>query len=561
MIKIVFSVAAAFGIFYFFSARFGWERAFSALADFRWPMGVAALALYGVTISIKAFRFRYFLRGALRFRAIFGIAAIHSFWNNLLPFRSGELSYIYLVRKSGKVDDGANVASLVAARVLDAVVVALFLFLSSFFLISGRFPLGSGERFWLLAFAAGIPFFLWVTALRGNVFRGMISRAAGYSSHPLVRNIFEKINEAVSALAVLSGAGMFVSFFLLSLLVWAGDFLFVWTAFGAAGIILAPTEALFMAAFPVIAALIPFQSPAGIGTFEGTMVAGLLALGIGGGAAVGVSVIFHAVLLFSSFIFFLIAYWFNRLPALGEGVLPRTHTEFYASLNSPEDDFRNSALADLALSYVRGKTLLDAGCGYGLLVSRAQKRGWAVKGIDPDPDAVALSRRLYGDLPIVKSTIDDFNTEELFDTVICLDVLQAVSDDHAALRKIASLVRAGGRLIVAVPSYPRFFGARDRMMAYWRRYRREELAREIASLDFEILEKRYWNMISVVPYFLLYSILKKDTHAAGLRGGNAPWLLARPMLWWFRYVENRINFGFGLSAIIIAQKSSVPYSK
>ncbi len=54
--------------------------------------------------------------------------------------------------------------------------------------------------------------------------------------------------------------------------------------------------------------------------------------------------------------------------------------------------------------------------------------------------------------------------------MVCLNVIEHVDDDVGALRNIRSVLAAGGRAIVLVPSGPWNFGTLDEVLGHKRRY-------------------------------------------------------------------------------------------
>ncbi|MEK7076599.1 MAG: lysylphosphatidylglycerol synthase domain-containing protein, partial [Patescibacteria group bacterium] len=130
--------------------------------------------------------------------------------------------------------------------------------------------------------------------------------------------LLHKFREAANALGSLRSRSRLGSFFLLSCFVWASDLLSVWSAFAAGGIYLRPLEAVFMAAFPVFATLIPFQTPLGLGTFEATIASGLFVLGVPVASALRASVFLHAQFLLFSVIAFLAS---HRIRKSGASVI------------------------------------------------------------------------------------------------------------------------------------------------------------------------------------------------------------------------------------------------
>lgn len=96
--------------------------------------------------------------------------------------------------------------------------------------------------------------------------------------------------------------------------------------------------------------------------------------------------------------------------------------------------------------------LLDVGCGTGLFLDAARRRGrWRVRGIEPNADAAVFGNH-QRDLPIQQGTLADSDlNENSFDVITMWDVLEHLHNPAAALEKVARLLRRRGVLIVRVP--------------------------------------------------------------------------------------------------------------
>lgn len=103
-------------------------------------------------------------------------------------------------------------------------------------------------------------------------------------------------------------------------------------------------------------------------------------------------------------------------------------------------------------------SVLDVGCGDGLLLERLSPVCSRVTGIDPDPDAADRARERTADLPNVRVLRDDFLTAPLppasFDLVIFSASLHHM-DREAALRKARDLLSPGGLLLVVGLAKPK----------------------------------------------------------------------------------------------------------
>ena len=84
-------------------------------------------------------------------------------------------------------------------------------------------------------------------------------------------------------------------------------------------------------------------------------------------------------------------------------------------------------------------TVLDIGCGDGLLVRKLSATCASVTGIDPNDTAT---------LPTIQSaTFDDFSPDQLFDTIIFVASLHHM-DTRCALIKAKNMLRPGGQILV-----------------------------------------------------------------------------------------------------------------
>lgn len=96
-----------------------------------------------------------------------------------------------------------------------------------------------------------------------------------------------------------------------------------------------------------------------------------------------------------------------------------------------------------------GQRVLDLGCGGGFMAETLAKRGAHVTGVDPASDAVAAARQHAEDTGLTIAY--EVGTGETlsapdgqFDTVVCVDVLEHVTDLDATLDQVARVTRSGG---------------------------------------------------------------------------------------------------------------------
>ncbi|HYA74517.1 MAG TPA: bifunctional 2-polyprenyl-6-hydroxyphenol methylase/3-demethylubiquinol 3-O-methyltransferase UbiG [Roseiarcus sp.] len=96
-----------------------------------------------------------------------------------------------------------------------------------------------------------------------------------------------------------------------------------------------------------------------------------------------------------------------------------------------------------------GLTLLDIGCGAGLLSEPLSRLGAEVTGLDPAPTSIAIARahaEATGAKPTYRvGTVEDLVKEgRRFDVVLAMEVVEHVADVPAFVAAAASLIKPGG---------------------------------------------------------------------------------------------------------------------
>jgi len=130
-------------------------------------------------------------------------------------------------------------------------------------------------------------------------------------------------------------------------------------------------------------------------------------------------------------------------------------------LEGYRDGIYREALDRIEGQVGRGR-LLDVGCGCGLFLREALKRGWDAKGIDPSKESIDYLRMTIGDAGI-QGTLEDFDPGTRYDAVTMINVLDHLVEPWKDAARAAALLREGGVLYVRVPNGP-FHRALFRLM-------------------------------------------------------------------------------------------------
>lgn len=99
---------------------------------------------------------------------------------------------------------------------------------------------------------------------------------------------------------------------------------------------------------------------------------------------------------------------------------------------------------------LRGRRVLDYGCGDGVFAVALARRGAVVVGYDVSEAAIAQATRFRALVPELEVTTVE-PEEAGFDLVFCTEVLEHAEDDRAFAARVIARVRAGGLLVGTTP--------------------------------------------------------------------------------------------------------------
>ena len=161
-----------------------------------------------------------------------------------------------------------------------------------------------------------------------------------------------------------------------------------------------------------------------------------------------------------------------------------------------------------------GHRVLDVGAGIGTFTALVAESAHVV-ALEPDPTfAQHLTTRFAGDdnVKIAQGSATDLDPSAIgkpFDTIVCLNVLEHIPDDTAALEHFHRLLAPGGLLLLLVPAHPFLFGSLDRAVGHERRYRQAGLRRLLEQSGFEIGNLQTVNPLGAAGWFVSARILKR----------------------------------------------------
>lgn len=261
--------------------------------------GLAGLGLWAVTNWLRALRYReLLLSGSVPLGRMTSIVNLQNLLASITPGRAGELSYVLLVRRDGRVPASEGLGGLVLARVFDLVVVC-GVALAALLAVRGSLPPGAGTAVGTAAamFAGAVVLLLQLAWLsdRGVALLEALLRWTRLGRWASARRAVTKAREVHAYILRAQAEHATARLWLLTLGIWASSYAVSWLWILGVGISLPLGQVIFVAAVAGLAGSLPIQGLAGLGTTEAGWAIPLVLVGVGREQAVAASFCFHAL--------------------------------------------------------------------------------------------------------------------------------------------------------------------------------------------------------------------------------------------------------------------------
>lgn len=182
---------------------------------------------------------------------------------------------------------------------------------------------------------------------------------------------------------------------------------------------------------------------------------------------------------------------------------PRAPVPISHSLDLLHDTYNyNHWIYALLRPYV-GDSVLEIGSGVGN-ITQFLLRCEEVVAVEPEAEYAARladMAAVHLNVRVVQASVESLPSASVpadhFDTVLCINVLEHIQDDGAAIRRMSQAARPGGRVLIYVPACARAYGAMDEALGHRRRYTRRALHTLLSQAGLRPVFSRYVNFIGL----------------------------------------------------------------
>jgi SAM-dependent methyltransferase len=161
-----------------------------------------------------------------------------------------------------------------------------------------------------------------------------------------------------------------------------------------------------------------------------------------------------------------------------------------------------------------GRRVLEIGAGIGNMAEYFLDRERLVLAEPEASYRERLAARFAGRanvrvVPVRLPAVDPHLGAERLDTIICLNVLEHVEADTAALAAMRGLLAPGGRVVLLVPALRFLYGSLDAALGHYRRYAAAELREKVRAAGLRLVHLEYFNLGGVAGWWLTGRVLRR----------------------------------------------------
>ncbi|OYT54283.1 MAG: hypothetical protein B6U72_03065 [Candidatus Altiarchaeales archaeon ex4484_2] len=261
-------------------------------------------AFYSLGYLLRSIRFSFLLTGKARVRDLFPIVCVHYLTNNILPARTGELTYIYLVKKLQKIQVSEGISSLTIARFFDFISITFLFILSAF--LAEDVPLVVEDTLYYVSIAACLLIAVFVFLVyKSDAFISLpnwVIQKTGLHQFNAIVFIQGKLVETLTNLRVLRSKRLIFHCLWTSALTWLCIYLMTYSILKGLGFNLSIFLVILGSTISVFTNILPIPSIGAFGVYEGAWAVAFISLGVDKEAAIASGFVAHLALLIFSVI-------------------------------------------------------------------------------------------------------------------------------------------------------------------------------------------------------------------------------------------------------------------
>jgi len=128
-------------------------------------------------------------------------------------------------------------------------------------------------------------------------------------------------------------------------------------------------------------------------------------------------------------------------------------------------------LQHIVKPFADGNKVLDIGCAEGGVLKVFEQNGYNCTGLEANPERAKYANQTNpSGIKFICGSIESFSTDEQFDIILMLDVIEHIDEKLPILEKIKQLLLPEGIAVISFPPFRSPFGGHQQVMKSGLRY-------------------------------------------------------------------------------------------
>ncbi|MCI0395883.1 MAG: flippase-like domain-containing protein [Chloroflexi bacterium] len=310
----ILSVALSLAVVLYVVGKLDWQSVGQIFRSLRWGWLGAALVVFIVNYVLRTLRFQALIyTQRMPFRQLMGVTSLYGMYNYLLPAKSGEFSYLYLLNRHWRLSLTEGTTTLFVARFFDFAAIALFL-PAVLLVFWQRLPA------WMVIASVIFCLFMYLATGLGMWFLRRHPPPAASSAQPANRWLARLVRYGrvlTDGLRLIDQRRRYWSLLFLTIGIWLCVYTNLYLIVLSIGYRLNYLQIIVISIVMVPMTLLPFQGFANLGTHEVGWVVAFTLFGYSEQVALSIAIGSHVVLLLFALILGGSGLVLTSVPALG----------------------------------------------------------------------------------------------------------------------------------------------------------------------------------------------------------------------------------------------------
>lgn len=265
LLQVISSLIITAVLFIILFSYISGEETLKAVSKINFLLIVFSVAMLLLIYFFRSLQLYIFFSKKIPVSFLYLITTIHTFFVQVIPFRLGELSFIYLIGKTKKVTSMDTIVVLGSARVFDISIVSIFFVIS--LLCMKKIPPALSSP-WLYIPLLGALLMIIIFFFFVNHIFSFIHQRAHFFSQTWILKAIEKLESILLFLQTFQHKKTIFKLFILSIFIWVTYYCMLIILYRSMGILLPLETFIFIISSVNLFAIIPLQGIAGLGNVE-----------------------------------------------------------------------------------------------------------------------------------------------------------------------------------------------------------------------------------------------------------------------------------------------------